>query len=323
MRVKRTLDPRMPPETELPSALYEEACAYIDAQGGGEGLFPTAIESVSLLRSFETRMPMRQIYRPSLCIVLQGGKELMLEDRTLQYGPDECLVVSLDIPASGRIIQASPDAPYLGLTIDLDLSVLRDVLIQLDPPPEPAQRSEPCLFVAAVSAPLKDCVLRAIRLAQTPEAASVLFPALMREICYWLLTSPNGGQLRNLALPESNTDRIARAIRRLHADFAQTLKVETLAEIARMSPSSFHQHFKALTAMTPLQYQKQLRLLEARRLMVSEASSVSDAAYQVGYESPSQFSREYNRMFGRPPKQDALRLQHQYQTYASRKLQRA
>lgn len=314
--------PHKPPETRVPSSLFAAATACIEAQGGGEGLFPTQIDSVHIIRAFEKRMPMRQVYKPSLCVVLEGAKEIEFGDQSLRYGAMECLVVGLDLPASGRVVQASADKPYLGITLDLDLNTMRDVLEQLDTAVSPTSAG-PCLFVAKVDDPLADCILRLIRLTETPGAVPILYPSIMREICYWLLTSPNGGELRNLALPESNSDRVARAIHLLHTSFAKTLRVEQLAETARMSASSFHHHFKALTSMTPLQYQKQLRLLEARRLMVTEAASVADAAYRVGYESPSQFSREYSRMFGGAPKQDVLKLQRQYKAYTDRKVQTA
>lgn len=315
--------PRNPPETRVSSSLLAAVNAWIETQGGGEGLFPTQIESVHIVRSFEARMPMRQVYRPSLCIALQGAKEILFGDDVFRYGAMECLAVGLDLPASGRVVEASSDVPYIGITLDLDMAILRDVLGYLETLPVPASGSGPCLFVATADQTLADCLQRLIRLLQTPEAIPILYPAIMREICYWLLTSPNGGELRNLALPETNSDRVARVIHLLHANFAQTLRVEQLAETARMSASSFHHHFKALTSMTPLQYQKQLRLLEARRVMVTEAASVADAAYQVGYESPSQFSREYSRMFGVAPKQDVLNLQRQYKVYADRKVQTA
>jgi AraC-like DNA-binding protein len=153
---------------------------------------------------------------------------------------------------------------------------------------------------------LADCVARLVRLAGTPKAVPLLYPSIMREICYWLLNGPYGGEIRKLASPETHVERIARALHRIRNNFSQTLRIDQLAEEARMSASSFHQHFKSMTTMTPLQYQKRLRLLEARRLMLSEAASVAEAAYQVGYESASQFSREYSRMFGVPPKRDSL-----------------
>ena len=315
--------PHMVPEICVPSSLFSAAVGYVEAQGGGEGLFPTQMDSVHIIRTFEQRMPMRQVYKPSLCVVLQGAKEIEFGDQSLRYGVMECLVVGLDLPASGRVVQASADHPYVGITIELDLSILREVLEQLDAPAVPSAGPGPCLFVAQVDDPLADCILRLIRLWEKPAGIPILYPAIMREICFWLLTSPNGGELRNLALPDSNSDRVARAIHLLHTSFAQTLRVDQLAETARMSASSFHHHFKSLTSMTPLQYQKQLRLLEARRVMVTEASSVAEAAYQVGYESPSQFSREYSRMFGLSPKQDVMNLQRHYKAYAGRKVQTA
>jgi AraC-like DNA-binding protein len=150
-----------------------------------------------------------------------------------------------------------------------------------------------------------------------------LAPSIVREICYWLISGPHGGEICKLALPESNIERVVRAVSMLHSSFAETLRIEDLADVARMSPSSFHQHFKALTSMTPLQFQKQLRLLEARRLMVTQAANVAEAAYKVGYESASQFSREYSRTFGVAPKQDALKQQRLRNQYASRTVRHA
>lgn len=307
----------------MSSSLLAAVNAYVEAQGGGQGLFPTPIAEVNIVLSCQTMMPMRQIYRPSLCVVIQGGKEIFFGEERLEYRAMECLVVSVELPASGRIIEVSPDAPYIGVTIELDVTVMRDVVEQLDEPPIPPSGLGPCMFVSRVDEPLADCVLRLIRMLGTPKAIPVLYPSVMREICFWLLSSPHGGELYRLAVPESNIGRVVRAISLLHANFAKTLRVEQLAEAARMSPSSFHQHFKALTSMTPHQFQKQLRLLEARRLMVADAASVTKAAYQVGYESASQFSREYCRMFGVAPKRDAMNQQRLYNEYASRKVQTA
>lgn len=299
------------------SSLLTAVAAHVEAQGGGEGLFPTRIAGVNVVKSYQSMLPMRNIYRPSLCVVIQGAKEIHFGEDRLDYGAMECLVVSVELPASGRIVEASRQAPYLGVTIDLDVAMLREVMHQLDPQPAPVNAG-PCMFVGKVDEPLADCILRLIRLSQTPQAIQVLYPSVMREICYWLLSGPHGGELRNLALPESSTERVAKAIRLLHQQFAKTLRVEQLAEAARMSPSSFHQHFKALTSMTPLQFQKQLRLLEARRLMVADAASVGEAAYQVGYESASQFSREYSRTFGVAPKRDALNQKRLHERYTGR-----
>ncbi len=308
---------------QVSSTLLAEVTAYLDSQGGGEGLFPTQLGGVHIIRSFQERMPMRQIYRPSLCVVLKGAKEILFGEDRLYYGAMQCLVVSMEMPASGRVVEASAEAPYIGITIDLDVAMLREVLEQLDSPPVVPAGPGPCVFVAPIDDPLADCVQRLIRMCQTPKAIPILYPSVMREICYWLLTGPNGAELCHLALPESNIMRVGRAIYFLRDNYSQTLRVEQMAEVAGMSASSFHQHFKAITSVTPLQFQKQLRLLEARRLMVAEAASVEQAAYQVGYESASQFSREYSRMFGVAPKQDALNHQRMYSQYASRKARSA
>jgi AraC-like DNA-binding protein len=305
----------------LPSPLLTAIAAYIEEQGGGEGLFPTLIDGFNIVRSFQTMMPMRALYRPSLCVVLQGAKEIHFGESSFDYGAMECLVVSIELPAKGRIVEASPEAPFVGVTIDLDVAMLREVFAQMDIPPSPTMDPGPCVFVGKVDDPMADCIMRLIRMTKVPKTIPILYPSVMREICYWLLSSPHGGEICKLALPKSNIARVVKAVSVLHVNFAQTLPMEQLADIARMSPSSFQQHFKALTSMTPLQFQKQLRLLEARRLMVAEAANVTEAAYKVGYESVSQFSREYSRKFGVAPKQDAINQQRLYSDYASRSVQ--
>jgi AraC-like DNA-binding protein len=310
--------PLKQPEPRMNAPLLAAVTDYIESQGGGQGLFPTAIDGFNIVRSFQSMMPMRNIYRPSLCVVLEGAKELHFGDKRLSYQTMECLVVSVGLPATGRIVEASEEVPYVGVMIDFDVATLRSVLEQLDAIPAQSEEPGPCAFVAKVDQPLADCILRLVKLVATPKAIPVLAPSIVREICYWLLSGPHGGELCKLALPESNIERVVRAVSLLHTNFAETLRVEQLADIARMSPSSFHQHFKALTSMTPLQFQKQLRLLEARRLMVTEAANVTEAAYKVGYESASQFSREYSRTFGLAPKQDALHQQRLHTAYASR-----
>lgn len=315
--------PRKPPEARVPPSLFEAVTAYIEAQGGGQGVFPTPISSFNIVRSFKERMRMRQVYKPSICIVLQGAKEIILGEDTLRYGAMECLAVGMALPATGHIVEASPDAPYTGLTLELDVAMIRDVLEQLEVSPAPPAGSGPCLFVRQVDEPLGECVLRLLRMCETPKAIPILFPSVMREICYWLLTGSNGGELCKLAEPESNAARVAKVLHLMHEDIARTLRMEELADVARMSLSSFHQRFKAMTSMTPLQFQKQLRLLEARRLMVMEDANVAEAAYRVGYESASQFSREYSRMFGVAPKRDVMNLQRLYSEYVGRRMQTA
>ncbi len=289
-----------------PPTLVMALMDVIEAQGGGEGQFLTPMEGVRIVRSCQEIMPIRNIYRPSLCVVVKGAKEIMFGDTSLHYYEMDCLVVSVEIPAKGRMVGATPEKPYLGITIDFDVAMLRDVMQQLARPPVPSSADGACVFVGQVDERLADCIERLVRISKTPDAVPVLYPAVMREICYWLLTGPHGAEMAKLALPESHTERVSRAIQLLHRKFAETLRVEQLAEVAHMSPSSFHHHFKQMTSMSPLQFQKQLRLLEARRLMVAEAANVSEAAFQVGYESASQFSREYTRTFGVAPKRDVM-----------------
>ncbi|KCZ99109.1 AraC family transcriptional regulator [Hyphomonas polymorpha PS728] len=293
-------------ETSMSSALISAVTAYIDANGGGQGRFGTPMSGVHIVRSFQEVMPDHRLYRPSLCVVLQGAKQMYFGQDTLDYGAMEYLLVGVEVPASGWISQAGPTEPFIGLMIDIDVTMIREVLEQVEAAPLPDDGTKPCVFVGKVDDMLADCVMRLVRLAGTPKAVPLLYPAIMREICYWLLDGPYGSEIRKLASPETHVERIARALYTIRNNFAQTLRIDQLAEEARMSASSFHQHFKSMTSMTPLQYQKRLRLLEARRLMLSEAVSVTEAAYHVGYESASQFSREYSRMFGVAPKRDSL-----------------
>jgi transcriptional regulator GlxA family with amidase domain len=186
---------------------------------------------------------------------------------------------------------------------------MRNVADELDNPPTASGKPTQGVFVTDFQGPLADCALRLVRLLDTPKAIATLYPGIMREICYWLLTGPHGGNIARLALKSSPSQPLIRALRHLRDRFREMVRIDELAAVAGMSPSAFHRQFKALTSLTPLQYQKQLRLLEARRLMVSRAFKVEAAAFEVGYESPSQFSREYARMFGSPPKRDLTRFQ--------------
>jgi AraC-like DNA-binding protein len=293
-------------QRRTPTPLLSAILSYMEAHGGGQGRFATPMAGVSIMRSFQDILPIHNLYRPSLCVVLKGAKEILFGDTSLRYAEMECLVVSVEIPASGRMVGATHENPYIGMTIEFDVAVLREVIQSMASPPKPTGGSASCVFIGKVDDALADCVTRLARMAAMPDAVPVLYPAAMRELYYWLLMGPYGGEIAKLALPETQAERVAKAIIYLREHFAETLRVEQLAEVARMSASSFHQHFKAMTSMTPVQYQKQLRLLEARRLMVSDNANVSDAAYQVGYESASQFSREYSRSFGVAPKRDVM-----------------
>ena len=255
-------------------------------------------------RLHETQPPAHHIVRPSLCTVLQGGKWATFGEHQFHYHAGQALVVSVEIPSFGRVTDASPSKPYLGMMIEFDLAIMREVLEKLDEPPRTSVESGAGWFVSDFDGPMADCALRMLRLLDTPKAIPLLYPSIMRELCYWLLTGPNGGDVAKIVLANGRAQSVVAAIQTLRDHFAEPVRIEDLAGAAQMSLSAFHRQFKALTSMTPLQYQKRLRLIQARNLMVTDAANVETAAFRVGYESPSQFSREYARMFGAPPRRD-------------------
>jgi AraC-like DNA-binding protein len=281
---------------------------YMDSHGGNDGVLVTPFDGLFLMRSTCERLPHHVLYKPALCITLQGSKQVLFGDQLFDYGEMQALAVGVELPGVGRVTRASKLEPYLGIFLQFDLGMLREVMAQLSPPPKPSGDSRMGVFAMDVEGPLADCIGRMIQLLGTPQAAPILYPAIMREVSYWLLTGESAGEICKLASPNGRTRRIAEAICLLRNDVALPIRIDQLAEAAQMSPSSFYQHFKLLTSLTPIQYQKQMRLLEARRLMVEDGANVTGAAYQVGYESLSQFSREYARMFGTPPKRDITEL---------------
>jgi AraC-like DNA-binding protein len=277
-------------------------------QQSGKSPFATAIAGLTILRSDHPKPLSHMIIKPALCITLQGAKWTAFGERRFDYEAGQALVVGVEMPAVGQVTQASPDQPYLGLVIELDLGVMREVIESLDSAPIALESVRHGVFVSDFEGPLADCAARAVRLLETPQAIALLYPAVMREICYWLLTGPHGGEVVKMALGSDRTRRLVGAIHALRDRYADPVRVDELASIAQLSPSAFHRQFKALTAMTPVQYQKQLRLFEARRLLASGETNVENAAFQVGYESASQFSREYSRMFGASPRRDVASL---------------
>lgn len=239
------------------------------------------------------------LYEPVVCLILQGRKQTTFGDRTFDVGVGECLLVSHDLPVSSRIVEA----PYLALLLDVELDTLRGLYDELGPAAldeGDARALESC----AAPPPLLDALGRYLALAESPTDAKVLGPMLSKEIHYRLLTARFGGMLRSLIRYDSHASTVASAIAHIRRHFRKPVVVAELARGVGMSVSSFHRQFKAVTSSSPLQYQKELRLLEARRMLKAGTASVSTAAYEVGYESPNQFSREYARKFGRPPKSD-------------------
>jgi AraC-like DNA-binding protein len=292
----------------MSNALIEAVKRYTDQQAGKGSPFITAIDGMAILRADHEKPASHLIMKPALCVVVQGTKWTTFGDRRYDYPAGRALVVSVEMPAFSRVVEASPAEPFLAIVIQFDLAVMRDVMERLEAPPELEDNLGRGVFVTDFDGPLADCVLRMVRLLDTPQAIPILAPMIMREICYWLLTGPYGGEVAKVVLANSHAQRVVTAIHTLRDQFAETIRIEELAAVAQMSPSAFHRQFKALTSMTPLQYQKQLRLLEARHLMVTGDANAEVAAYQVGYESASQFSREYARMFGAPPRRDIASL---------------
>ena len=243
------------------------------------------------------------VYEPCLCVVAQGSKEVLLAGESYTMGPAQFLLVSVELPVDARVAEATSKTPYLGMQLSLDPKVVGDLLaegteVASTGPPERG------LAVSSMDPKLLDAVDRLIGLLDEPQDIGPLAPLILREITHRVLTGPQGLRLRQAALAGAPAYRIAQAIRWLKDHFSDVLKVESLAKQVGLSTSSFHLHFKNVTAMTPLQYQKRMRLQEARRLMLGEKLDAAEAAFRVGYESASQFSREYRRMFGAPPRQD-------------------
>jgi AraC-like DNA-binding protein len=275
----------------------------------GNGFHKTNIDKLEFTRESSVSAALPVLCEPILGIIVQGKKAALLGEETYRYGAAQYLAISVDLPISGFVVEATPDKPYLGFKLNLDPRQLCDIITaQTRSNASKKENSVRGLFVSNADAPLLDCALRLTRLLDTPQDIPILAPMIIREIYYRLLMGEQGEAVRQIATSGSNMQRIAEVIKLIKADFAQPMRVEDLAEQANMSPSSFHYHFKEVTSMSPLQYQKQLRLLEARRLMLAENSDAANAAYQVGYESSSQFSREYSRMFGAPPIRDIERL---------------
>jgi AraC-like DNA-binding protein len=279
----------------------------IARQTTADGTYDTVVPALKLFRSSAPTDLTAVVYEPALCIVAQGAKELQLAGETYRYDPAHSLLVSVDLPVVSRVVEAAPDRPCLVVAILFDPAVVGELLAD-DPTAPPIGAPTRGLAVTPVEQPLLDAVGRLVNLLDAPRDVVPLAPLVLREITYRVLTGSQGARLCQIASASAPAQRIARAIRWLKDHFAAPLRIEALAKQVRMSPSAFHLHFKAVTALSPLQYQKRLRLLEARRLMLGEGLDAAEAAFRVGYESPSQFSREYRRTFGAPPRRDVAAL---------------
>lgn len=274
----------------------------------GDGQTETAIPRAWLYRSIAPTAPMPGLLEPALCVVVQGRKQAMLGASTLIYDAAQYLIVSVDLPIVGNVIEASPETPYLAFRLSLDPKMLAAMLLDMPAGPGDDARPSAGLALSPLTGDLIDPIIRLLRLLDRPADIAMLAPLAEREILYRLLQGPQRDMLRQIALADSRLSQINRAIGWIKRHYADPFRIETVAETARMSPSSFHHHFKAVTSMSPLQYQKQIRLQEARRLILAQHSDAASAGFAVGYDSPSQFSREYRRLFGEPPARDAARL---------------
>jgi AraC-like DNA-binding protein len=274
--------------------------AYRHATQPGESSIPRV--SVHVAR--ETSWPIPILYRPMLGMVLRGAKRVTIGDRTIRYDAGHYFIGSLDVPAASAIVEASPQAPYVAARLAIDQDILAGLAVDIASDVD----GEIVAFAKGAMTPeLLDAWLRMLRLLDAPDEISTLAPLIEREILFRILRGPQGKLLRQAARADSRIAQVRHVIAHLRANFTRPVRIEELIEIAGMSAATFHRHFRAATAMSPLQYQKALRLQEARRRLIADADSVG-AAYAVGYESASQFSREYTRMFGMSPGRDAARL---------------
>lgn len=287
-------------------ALRRAVRDYAGRHANGDGLALTQVPGLRMMCVHAPSGPLHSIYRPLVCLILQGGKQMLVgaEERMVSRG--QSVIVTADAPVNGRIVQASRSEPYLAIAVELDVALLRDIDAELGGPSE-ARSEIPPVLVADLDAAALDCAMRLMRLLDRPEAIPILHPGISRELHYWLLSGPHGAALRALALPGSSASRLAAAIAILRKEYRSRIPISRLAKAAGMSLTAFHVQFKQLTSLTPHQFQKRLRLIEARRLMVHEGLSATRAAFEVGYESASQFTREYARTFGAPPRRDVVR----------------
>ncbi len=288
----------------MTNPLTAAICGALDAREIADGVTLTQVPGLRIGRTHGRVAPRHMAYRPSLCIVAQGTKEVLAGARTITYGDMQSLVVTVDVPVLSQVVEASPDRPFVGGTLALNPAIIFEVAGRMSSTGVLSDEPASGLTVADIDEQITASFVRLVELIDKPEAIDVLFPEIMREIAYWLLSGPTGQDVARMVMPRTQPARIAKAIAQLKHEFEGPINVAELARTAGMSLSAFHQHFKALTSMSPLQYQKHLRLLEAKRLMLSDGERAGAAAFTVGYESVSQFSREYARMFGSSPSRE-------------------
>jgi AraC-like DNA-binding protein len=282
------------------NTLLEAARRHADAHCR-DGVALTPIPGLVVLRETRPTELAYAISKPMVALVLQGKKRVTMSSSTFDFGAGESLLITMDVPTVSQITRASVGAPYLSLVIDLNPAVIEGLVLEMGSSPFTANAP---LWVDTTEDEVMDAALRLMRLLDRPASLPVLEAQLMRELHFWLLSGRHGGAIRALGVIDSHAQRVRCAVSIIRSNYSQTLRMEGLAESAGMSLSAFHEHFRAVTSLTPLQFQKQLRLIEARRMLFSEGVMISLAAHAVGYESVPQFTREYSRMFGMPPARD-------------------
>jgi AraC-like DNA-binding protein len=282
------------------------------ARHAGEGLTPTTLPGVSVFRATAVTEPLGEMAEPAVAVIAQGVKQTALNGRTFAYGPGQLTIVPVELPVVGHITQASPEEPFLAFVLRLRPEKIATLLAETTPvitaAPRAAGATPLGIAVSDASPALLDAIGRLVGLLGAPDDAAVLAAGVEREVLWRLLTGPYGTIVRQVGLADSRLAYLARAIHRIRSHYDQTVRIEDLAALAAMSVTSFHRHFRALTSMTPIQFQKQIRLHEARTRLLAEPGDIAGAGFAVGYDSPSQFSREYRRMFGAPPSRDARTL---------------
>ncbi|PAF13764.1 AraC family transcriptional regulator [Shouchella clausii] len=286
----------------------KELISLLNQHVKSDGTHETSIPSLKLIRASTITEPVHAVFEPSLCLIAQGSKIVLLAGECYQYDASSYLAASVHLPVSGQVVEAIPEKPYLSVQISFSADQILDIMKDSDQIWTSRKDAQRGISVNKTSQPLLDAVLRLVRLLDTPKDIPILSPLIIREILYRMLQAEQGEQLIQFALLGSHAQRIAKAIRFIYDDFSKPLRIQQLATEVNMSVSALHSQFKKVTAMSPLQFQKLIRLQEARRLLFAENIEAADAAFQVGYESPSQFSREYARMFGLPPISDVKQL---------------
>jgi len=259
-------------------------------------------------RSSQPTEMLHSVFKPAFCVIAQGSKQVLLGEEIFRYDPGHYLISTVDLPIVSQVVEASKERPYLSFRLNLDASLAASVMMESGIELKKDDASVKAMDVSSIDANLLDAVVRLARLLDTPDEIQVLAPLIIREIVYRLLRGEQGARLSHLLASGGDTRRISKAVEQLRENFDQPLRIDDIARELGMSVSGFHHHFKSVTAMSPLQFQKQIRLQEARRLMLGEDLDAASAGFRVGYEDPSYFSREYKKLFGAPPQRDIAKI---------------